>query len=143
MSKAASPSRSTHKKSVRIAATAFAGMAGAAATALPVGPAQAARAYEVRVRAFGINAAKGMQVCGHNQNGQGVCEYAQLSPAATAGSENWSTPGWWWASTITLWWSDHHGHSWARCNVQNPQWYSGDFANVAAEPPRSNDRNIC
>lgn len=131
MSKATSPAR---MKSVRMTTTAFVGIAGAAAaTALPAPPAQAARAYEVFVRAFGLNTAKGMQVCGHNQNGQRECEYAHLSPGATFGSENWSTPNWWWASAITLWWSNHHSKSNAGCNVQTTS-HSGNWAEVQAGP---------
>jgi hypothetical protein len=141
MSISASPSRSARRKSVRITTTAFVGIAGtAAATALPAAPAQAARAYEVFVRAWGLNAAKGMQVCGHNQNGQGECHYAQLSPAATAGSQNWSTPNWWWASKITLWWSNHHSKSNATCNVQTTD-HSGNWAEVAAWPPGDGGTN--
>jgi|ERR1700735_2398982 hypothetical protein len=140
MSKAANPSRSTRKKTVRIAATAFAGIAGAAATALPAGPAQAARAYEVSVRAWGLNTGKGMQICGRNQYGSNVCKYAILAPGATQGSENWYLPNWWWVSTITLWFNSHHGHSWARCNVQNAS-HLGNWAIVGVSGP--NTYNTC
>jgi hypothetical protein len=140
MSKDVNPSGSTRKKTVRIAATAFAGIAGAAATALPAGPAQAARAYEVRVYGWGINTAKGMQVCGHNQNGTNVCEYAYLEPGATSGSEHWSTPNWWWASNITLWWSNHHSKSDAHCNVQTT-YHSGNYALAVAWKPGTGGSN--
>lgn len=135
MIKAANTSRSTRKKTVRIAATAFAGIG--VATALPAAPAHATRAWEVRVAAWGLNTAKGMQVCGENQNGQYVCEYAKLGPFPTYGSENWFTPNWWWAGRIHLWWSNHHSRSNATCNVQSASLHSGNYAVVGVSPGAS------
>jgi hypothetical protein len=118
------------KKSVRVAGTAFAAVTAGVAATIPATPAEALTAYQLIVYGNGVPTSKGMQVCGHNQNGTPTCHYA-----TQFGNDSWSTANWWWLSNITLWWKNHHSKSNAGCNIQSPGIYKADgWAYVGASP---------
>jgi hypothetical protein len=125
------------KKTVRVGVTACTAIAAGVATAITPAAAQAQEhAWEVEIFASsGIPIGKKIQVCGHNQSGVGKCDYATWLYNANGrgghGFEVWSTPNWWWASNITLWWNNHHSISNAGCNVQLTSHYS-NYAQVRA-----------
>jgi hypothetical protein len=124
-----------NKKTVRVAATAFTGIAAGVATAFPAAaPAQAAtRSYEVRilaspsVAAAEANNGSTIQVCGHNQNNKPTCDYTRAGAVNShTGERSFATPNWWWIGAVTIWWNHHHSRSNAGCNVQNmPKGSSG------------------
>jgi hypothetical protein len=127
------------KKTVRLGVTACTALAAGVGAAIMPAPAQAQEhAWQVMIQASsGIPLKQGIQVCGHNQSGVGKCDYAKYLGEGPPGgpyntpTEIWSTPNWWWASNITLWWRNHHSISNAGCNVQLVG-HSGGYANVVA-----------
>jgi hypothetical protein len=97
--------------------------------------AAAIRDYEIRILAWGLNMADPMTVCGNNQHGTWVCDNAVLLPGGTIGSEQWSTPNWWWSGSVGLYWSD--GKSYAFCDVQS-QYHSGNYAILGTSKGNTN-----
>ena len=126
-----------NKKTVRVAATAFTGLAAGVAGAFPAAaPVQAAtRSYEVRilaspsVTAAELNNGSTIQVCGHNQNNKPTCDYTKIGHPYGSGPQSYITPNYWWIGAITIWWNHHHSQSNAGCNVQNmPKDGTGYYA---------------
>lgn len=104
-------------KRVRVSAVAFTGAAAGIVTALPAAPAQATTAYQAWITAS-AKIHSHVQVCGHNQYGKEVCDYATKG-ITEGGWTSWTTPNWWWISHVAVWWNGHHAFSWDQCNVQS------------------------